>query len=273
MQRKVDGIDHGTSVAGGPRGRIEVARSGVDTLRIEIAFDGAFGRRGWRAEGRRVEPRVEVFGLDQPFSNRTAQGDQGRDVGGAVDPVCGMSVDPAKAAGSADYKGQTYYFCSEGCLKKFQQHPDQYGDSPSQPKQPMAAGAIYTCPMHPEVRRDGPGSCPKCGMALEPETVQSAPVRTEYVCPMHPQIVRSEPGTCPICGMALEPRTVLAEEPANPELVDMTRRFWISLALSAPLLVLAMSDLIPGQPVQNLVGPWAWFCGADGPFSSAAGHR
>src|ERR687888_1137137 len=104
--------------------------------------------------------------------------------------------------------------------------------------------------MHPEVRQEGPGACPRCGMALEPVTTTVPGTRTTYVCPMHPEIVRSEPGSCPICGMALEPRTVTLEEEANPELVDMTRRFWISVVLSLPIAFLAMSDLIPRQPIQ-----------------------
>jgi Cu+-exporting ATPase len=113
---------------------------------------------------------------------------------------------------------------------------------------------IYTCPMHPEVRQQGPGSCPKCGMALEPVNITAPVTKTEYTCPMHPQIVRDEPGFCPICGMALEPRTVTGEE-ANEELLDMTRRFKVSLVLTVPLLLLAMSDLIPGQPVQHAFSP------------------
>ncbi len=113
----------------------------------------------------------------------------------------------------------------------------------------------YICPMHPPpdgIRQTGPGACPRCGMALEPLTpVAAAPaVRTEWVCPMHPEIVRSEPGACPICGMALEPRTVTAEDEVNPELADMTRRFWIGVVLTAPLVGVAMSDLLPGQPLQ-----------------------
>jgi Cu+-exporting ATPase len=105
----------------------------------------------------------------------------------------------------------------------------------------------YTCPMHPEIRQEKPGNCPKCGMALE-EVVDTAPeIRTEYVCPMHPEIIRSEPGSCPKCGMALEPRDVAAEEEENHELIDMTRRFWISTALAIPVFILAMAhDLIPG---------------------------
>src|SRR5437764_197150 len=112
-------------------------------------------------------------------------------------------------------------------------------------------GTVYICPMHPEVRQDRPGACPICGMALEPVSAAAPHTRTTYVCPMHPEIVRSEPGTCPICGMALEPRMVSLEEEANPELVDMTRHFWISMILTAPLLLLAMSDMLPGQPVQH----------------------
>ena len=116
------------------------------------------------------------------------------------------------------------------------------------------AGA-YVCPMDPEVRESKPGACPKCGMALEPETLASPATRIEYVCPMHPEIVRDEPGSCPICGMALEPRTITLEDAPNPELVDMTRRFWISAALSLPLFMLAMSDMLPGQPLQHWASP------------------
>jgi Cu+-exporting ATPase len=105
--------------------------------------------------------------------------------------------------------------------------------------------------MHPEIRQDHPGSCPKCGMALESLAPIQPVSKTEYVCPMHPQIVRSEPGNCPICGMTLEPRIVSAGDESSPELADMTRRFWISVALTLPLIVLEMSDMIPGQPLQR----------------------
>ncbi len=177
-----------------------------------------------------------------------------------VDPVCGMTVDPGHAAGMAEHKGRTYYFCSPSCLKKFQADPDRYLDrGTAQPAHPVAPAAgsdeiEYTCPMDPEVRQKGPGACPKCGMALEPADVTAPAMRTEYTCPMHPEIVQSEPGNCPICGMALEPRTVTGEE-ANPELIDMTRRFWIALGLSAPLLVFMLSDMLPGQPLQRAVSP------------------
>jgi len=105
---------------------------------------------------------------------------------------------------------------------------------------------------HPEIRQSGPGSCPKCGMALGKSTVSLPQTKIEYTCPMHPQIVRDAPGFCPICGMALEPRTITAEED-NKELTDMVRRFKVGLILVIPLLLLAMSDLIPGHPVQRAI--------------------
>jgi Cu+-exporting ATPase len=111
----------------------------------------------------------------------------------------------------------------------------------------------YTCPMHPEVWQNHPGSCPKCGMALDPVAPVPAAAKTEYVCPMHSQVVRSEPGSCPICGMTLEPRVVSPEDGESAELADMTRRFWVSVALAVPLLFLAMSEMIPGQPVQRVI--------------------
>jgi Cu+-exporting ATPase len=115
--------------------------------------------------------------------------------------------------------------------------------------------ATYTCPMHPEVRQQGPGACPKCGMALEPLDSAALVSKTEWVCPMHPEIVRDAPGSCPICGMALEPQTASREEAENPELADMTRRFWVSVALTAPLLVVAMGGMLPGRPIERMLGP------------------
>jgi len=173
--------------------------------------------------------------------------------GGVKDPVCGMIVEPARAAGKAEYKGQTYYFCNPRCEQKFRAEPQRYvGAKPSaetptgktgSPGPPKAAPKqIYICPMDPEVRQQGPGACPKCGMALEPELAVNQP-HTEWVCPMHPEIVRDAPGSCPICGMALEPRTVSPVEADNPELLDMTRRFWLGLAFTIPLLAIAMGHM------------------------------
>ena len=178
----------------------------------------------------------------------------------AIDPVCGMTVDPDSAAGEYVYDGKTYYFCNPHCLNKFRENPERFLNQPSertavQPVSITRSGkqesGSYTCPMHPEVQQVGPGSCPKCGMALEPSEPPSIRDKVEYTCPMHPEIVRDEPGSCPICGMALEPRTVAITEEENPELVDMRRRFWISAVLTLPVFAIGMSDLIPGQPLQR----------------------
>ena len=171
----------------------------------------------------------------------------------AKDPVCGMTVDPATAKHRWDHQGKTYVFCCNGCLEKFKADPEGYLAGGEKPAAPAPAGAMYTCPMHPDVMQEGPGDCPDCGMALEPVTVPGPRTQTRYTCPMHPEIVEDGPGDCPICGMALEPVTVTVEEGANPELVDMTRRFWASLVLTVPVIVLAMGDLIPGQPLQELI--------------------
>lgn len=174
-----------------------------------------------------------------------------------IDPVCGMTVDPADAAGSHEYKGTTYYFCSSSCVTKFKADPKKYLEPKTSVVSPAGpANVEYTCPMDPEVRQVGPGSCPKCGMALEPVTIAPPASKTEWTCPMHPEIVRAEPGSCPICGMALEPRTVTMEDD-NPELRSMTRRFWSSVALTSPILALMVSEMLPGKPLQSWLGPQA----------------
>ncbi|GMU00354.1 heavy metal translocating P-type ATPase [Corallococcus caeni] len=183
--------------------------------------------------------------------------------GPAIDPVCGMEVDPrAPKGGSWEHDGHTWFFCGQKCRQRFQADPGHFFQ-PRTPPPPAPPGAVYVCPMDPEVRQDAPGACPKCGMALEPEAPPALQTRVEYTCPMHPEVVRDGPGTCPKCGMALEPRTVTVEEPPDPELRSMTRRFWVGLALSVPLMLLGMSDMLPGQPVQHALSPaalvWAQF--------------
>ncbi len=128
---------------------------------------------------------------------------------GVLDPVCGMTVDPHTAKHRHDHKGHTYYFCSAGCRTKFAADPAKYLDKDQRPAEPVPEGATYTCPMHPEVRQIGPGSCP-------------------------------------ICGMALEPEIATADTGPNPELVDFTRRFWIGLALTLPVFALEMGAHIVG---------------------------
>ena len=127
-----------------------------------------------------------------------------------IDPVCGMTVDPAKSPHKAEHQGHAYHFCSAGCRTKFIADPAKYLDKAEKPSAPPApAGTIYTCPMHPQIRQIGPGSCPICGMALEPEMVS-------------------------------------AETGPNPELIDMRRRFWIGLALTIPVFVLEMGGHLTG---------------------------
>jgi Cu+-exporting ATPase len=182
------------------------------------------------------------------------------------DLVCGMNVNPATAKHALEHQGKKFYFCSATCVAKYKADPDKYLNAPNlnEPSpsklvalttgvpdahlpaetQPQASAATaYVCPMCPEVSQNHPGACPSCGMALEPN-IPLAANRTEYTCPMHPEIVRAAPGSCPICGMALEPRMVTAAAEENPELRDMTRRFWVSVAFTAPLFAVAMGAML-----------------------------
>ena len=126
-----------------------------------------------------------------------------------IDPVCGMSVAPETAAGKYDFEGETYYFCSPNCLSKFKQNPKSFLEEKQEEKQ-----------------------------AAESQG-------TEYTCPMHPEIVQIGPGSCPICGMALEPKVISLDDAPDPELIDMKRRFWISAVLTIPVFILAMAEMFP----------------------------
>jgi Cu+-exporting ATPase len=176
-----------------------------------------------------------------------------------IDPVCGMTA-KLDSPHRLEHDGTTYLFCSAHCLHKFRaaparfladQRPPPATVEPPVPRTPPAME--YTCPMDPEVRQPGPGNCPRCGMALEPAMPAPPAARVEWTCPMHPEIVRDAPGSCPICGMALEPRSIsVTAEMDNPELRDMTRRFWAAAAFTFPLLVIAMGDMVPGRPISAL---------------------
>ncbi len=152
--------------------------------------------------------------------------------------------------------------CHEGGQSGKQQVLHAKGDSchghhgPAAPVRPSRDG-LYFCPMCPGQEQAEPGVCAKCGMALEAPDVGLPPTKTRYSCPMHPEIVSDDPGDCPICGMALEPITVTLEEAPNPELIDMSRRFWVSLVLTVPIFAMAMDDLIPGRPAHALI-PESW---------------
>ena len=180
------------------------------------------------------------------------------------DPVCGMDVTP-ESPHHIRHNDHDYWFCSDSCQHTFSDNPDAYtGDhlppaaAPDSHAQADAevidycpdgscdiGSTYYTCPMHPEIRQSRPGTCPKCGMALEAAGEPVPTTRTQYTCPMHPEIIRDEPGSCPKCGMALEPMTVAADE-KNEELEDMSRRFKVSVVLALPVFVLAMiADLVP----------------------------
>jgi len=206
---------------------------------------------------------------------RSEHGSSREPVDGSLkDPVCGMTVGP-DSPHRVVHAGTSYLFCSAHCLSEFQRDPGKYtgttppegehekkeagpGKSDASPppkgeeKSGKKGGGGYTCPMHPEVRQPGPGSCPKCGMALEPVAPVPAATRKEWVCPMHPEIVRDAPGDCPKCGMALEPRTATVDDEENSELVDMRRRFWVSVVLTIPLMVVAMGEHLPGHPLLRI---------------------
>jgi Cu+-exporting ATPase len=197
-----------------------------------------------------------------------------------TDPVCGMEVDPDNAAAVVERDSETFYFCSEHCRQEFVSETSaplagghaQNGHScchdghHSEAETETAAAARegkpakkYFCPMCAGVESDKPGSCPKCGMALERNPTFRESAKTIYTCPMHPQIEQDRPGNCPICGMTLEPKNVGAVgEEENAELHDMTRRFWIGLALALPVFLLAMAHLLPHAPKWVAGDPSRW---------------
>jgi len=180
-----------------------------------------------------------------------------------LDPVCGMEVDPSAPAATLLHEGTTYLFCSTHCLEKFKASPGSFtGACIAKPEQTIRLAGesdiqtnIFTCPMHPEIQQQGPGPCPKCGMALEPLTALAPVERVEYTCPMHPEIVQDTPGACLKCGMALESRTIAVEKGESPELVDMRRRFCLSLILTIPEFIIAMGHMLPGHPLAALASP------------------
>lgn len=169
------------------------------------------------------------------------------------DPVCGMDVS-AESEHHHEHAGKTYHFCSQNCHDKFVADPQAFLNKDTSTTEPADINATYTCPMHPEIEQQGPGTCPKCGMALE---VKGAPViatKTQYTCPMHPEIIQDEPGNCPKCGMALEAVTVDAEED-DSELHYMNKRFWFSAILAIPVLFSAMAAEFWPEAMAELIEP------------------
>ncbi len=194
----------------------------------------------------------------------------------AIDPVCGMTVDD-KTAISVEKDGQTWYFCCDHCRQTFLTDSSESGhdqlvtlgggsgscchgeksgsnDSRAQRRQ---SSAKYICPMCEGVESDTPGDCPKCGMALEPNRPAAGSRKVIYTCPMHPDVQQEGPGQCPKCGMALEPKEVQPDaDEDDPELQNMTRRFWIATVLTIPVFLMAMLPML-GVPVDQWMGnPW-----------------
>jgi Cu+-exporting ATPase len=178
----------------------------------------------------------------------------------AVDPVCGMTVDTERPGGGTfDFEATTYYFCSPGCRERFAADPARWlMRGPGGMAAPVTLHGLKTRRTSPGPHVHGPAAA--AGDAHVPE--REAPrtesraagggSQTTWTCPMHPEVVRDRPGSCPICGMALEPRTVSLTDEENPEMRAMARRLWVSAALTAPLLLVAMSEMLPGDPVSRL---------------------
>ncbi len=157
----------------------------------------------------------------------------------AQDPVCGMSVDTSHPGGGTHtHGGTTYYFCNPGCREKFKADPDRYLSRPSE-------GLVTIGPARPRPAAPPPVVSPPA----------QAGSRVEYICPMHPEIVRDRPGACPKCGMALEPRTIQLDEGPNHELIDMTRRFWVSVVVGFPIVALAAADLLFPERTRGAIPP------------------
>jgi Cu+-exporting ATPase len=196
----------------------------------------------------------------QPREIETPQG------GSVVDPVCGMRVNPATTKFSHAHGGETYSFCSRSCHERFVADPERYLSKavPAKASRRTAGASddarqtTYTCPMHPEIREEKPGACVECGMGLEALTTAAPATGIEYTCPMHPEVVSDSPGACPKCGMALESRTIALEEPENPELRDMRRRFWVAAALALPVVVIAMAEHVPGIALSHVAPGSVW---------------
>src|SRR5882724_2607985 len=194
------------------------------------------------------------------------------------DPVCGMNVEAGKAAAKVEHGGKMYYFCAPGCAKRFQQAPEKYVRDLKQPITPAGlvnlqsaapsgrrGAAVAPAPESAEHEHHDSGSHHAAGKtdSAVPSARQAAETgstkHARYTCPMHPEIVRDRPGSCPICGMALEPMDVFAEVEADPEYESMRLRFWVSAALSVPLLVLSMFGESLGLHIAPVVLHWIEF--------------
>jgi Cu+-exporting ATPase len=191
----------------------------------------------------------------------------------AIDPVCGMTVDPARAAATVALDGTQYYFCSKGCAAKFQADPKKYLDGK---REPMAHAPVIAIGSIGGLKRSSTAAGPAPSVPTPVTTTATAP-GLRYTCPMDPEVISDRPGACPKCGMALEPMVTSVSqltEAENPELVDMRRRFWMAVVLGAPVFLVTMADMLAGgrlvhQLGMNLVNwvecvlatPVVWYCG------------
>ncbi|HMB07224.1 MAG TPA: YHS domain-containing protein, partial [Isosphaeraceae bacterium] len=192
----------------------------VSRVSVDVAKKTVTVSHGERVERETLEGALAGAGYPAAADGHAHHHHPSR--GGATatvkDPVCGMDVDPENAAGRSEHAGRTYFFCSASCKRKFDDDPPRYLSG---------AGGQHA-----------PATKPPEGVL--------------YTCPMHPEIVRDKPGSCPICGMALEPMTGTGDD-TNPELKDMTRRFWVCLILTAPLLLVMLAEMLIGQqPIMRL---------------------
>jgi len=190
----------------------------------------------------------------------------------AVDPVCGMTVNPDRAAGTVDHDGTTYYFCSKSCVAKFQADPKKYLGGTREPMHApqvitlggLKKGAASPQPPAPTIVAASPQPPAPTSAAASPRlrssetrgasARQAETAATEWICPMDPEVVSDRPGPCPKCGMALEPRVADLSDAPNPELVDMSRRFWIGVVLGAPVFLLTMGDMVSGGTLSHRIG-------------------
>jgi P-type Cu+ transporter len=201
------------------------------------------------------------------------------------DPVCGMEVEPGSAAAKRDYQGSTYYFCSAGCMQKFNTDPARYtvnpateqsshpsghkehhcchGGSDHHPVAVSAQGKVtpakaYFCPMCSGVESETPGDCPKCGMRMERNPAyRGSASKKIYTCPMHPEIEQDHPGDCPICGMPLELKVAGTEDEEDGETRSLAAKFWVGAILVAPILILSLGKMVPGFSLDHGI-PEVW---------------
>ena len=191
-------------------------------------------------------PRIQMLDSNQRDEGSAKKSEA------VIDPVCGMTVHPDSAAGSFEYQDKTYYFCSGHCLEKFRKDPESFLARPQATMTQLVG--IQRAESQPEENNQLP-STPGSDRASD---IGPGSLDSVYTCPMHPEIVRDGPGSCPICGMALEPRTASLDQDENPELREMSLRFWVCVGLSLPLLLIAMSEFIPALNLESILPMRAW---------------